>query len=320
VLAEDVAVGIDVLTDIVMNPLLTDEDLEKEKGVILEEIKQSEDDPAEHVHEIHFSERWGDHPLGKPIIGNRESVSNFKRPDLLRYMERQYRAENILLSVAGHVDPAKFKALAEERLEKLPKKADQKEPERPRGIQKIKEVPRDIEQVHFCIGTDSCSLYELDDLYITSVLNGILGGGMSSRLFQEIREKRGLVYAVGSYNASYGAGGAFCVYGGTSLEAWPLVQELVRVELDKLMKGELEVEELEKVKKNLSGNLVLGLEAMSARMLRMARNEMFYKREITVEETLERIAAVTRDQVIEKANKIFPEDLISTTALGPFQT
>ena len=143
---------------------------------------------------------------------------------------------------------------------------------------------------------------------------------MSSRLFQEIREKRGLVYAIGSYNASYGAGGAFTIYGGTNVEAWPYVQVLVRAEFDKLMQGELSDDELEKVKKNLCGHLVLGLEGMSARMMRMLRHQLFYHRSIPVEETLEHIHAVTKEKVIAMAQKILHEDLISATAIGPFQS
>lgn len=317
-LGEDTEVGVDVLTDIVMNSLINEEELSKEKGVILEEIKRSEDDPAEHVHEIHFSERWGHHPLGKPVIGTPESVSSFERPDLIQYMDRQYRAENIVISIAGAVDPEKFREAAAKRLQKVPKGATQSEPEKPTGTHKIKEVSREIEQVHFCIGTDSYPLYDLDSVFAVGVLDGILGGGMSSRLFQEVREKRGLVYAIGSYNVSYGAGGAFTVYGGTSMEAWPLVQEVIRTEFDKIIKGELDENELEKVKKNLSGHLVLGLESMSARMLRMIRNELFHQRDIPVEETLRRISAVTKDQVISKAQEMLKEDLVSTTAIGPF--
>jgi predicted Zn-dependent peptidase len=317
-LAEDVATGLDVISDFVLNPLLDPQELEKEKGVVLEEIKRSEDDPAEHVHELHYINRWGNHPLGNPVIGTPESVSSFSAENLKSYLNRQYIAENVVLSVAGNVKPEHFRDLAEEKLKAFEAGTVATEPTRPAGRQSTNEISQDIEQVHFCIGTDACSLYDFDEIYVLSVLDGILGGGMSSRLFQEIREKRGLVYSVGSYCLNYSSGGAFTVYGGTNKNAWAEVQTLVRKEFDKLMQGDISIDELEKVKQNISGHLVLGLEAMSSRMMRMTRQELFYKRNIPVEETLSQIKAVTIDNVVKLANKLFDERLISTTAIGPF--
>lgn len=319
-LSEDIETGIDVLCDMILHPLLDSNELEKEKGVILEEIKRSEDDPSEHVHELHISNRWGEHPLGKPIIGTKKSVSRFKREDILSYMNRRYLGDNVLLSVAGHIDPHQIKELVEKRLGPILVGGSEENLSRPTGKKALNEIFKEIEQVHFCIGADSCSLYEMDDLYTMWVLDGILGGGMSSRLFQEIREKRGLVYAIGSYNASYSAGGAFTIYGGTNVEAWPYVQVLVRTEFDKLMQGDLQDDELEKVKKNLCGHLVLGLEGMSSRMMRMLRHQLFYHRSIPVEETLQNINAVTKEKIVEMAQRVLHEDLISATAIGPFKS
>jgi len=142
---------------------------------------------------------------------------------------------------------------------------------------------------------------------------------MSSRLFQEIREKRGLVYSVGSYTLNYGSGGAFTVYGGCGEENWPLVQELVRTEFDKVMKDGLDAGELERAKRNLSGNMVLGLEGMSGRMMRMSRNELHHGREIPIEETLAKLDAVTNSDIMELANRLLGADLVSTTAIGPIE-
>ena len=141
---------------------------------------------------------------------------------------------------------------------------------------------------------------------------------MSSRLFQEVREKRGLVYSIGSYTLTYGAGGAYTVYGGTSKKNWDEVKELVRKEFNKLMSDGLETDEFERVKRMLAGNLVLALEGMSSRMMRMSRNELNFQREVTVEESLERLNRVTNNQVRDLANRILTEDLVSTTAIGPF--
>lgn len=317
VLSQEAENGVEVLSDMMLNSLLDPEELEREKGVVLEEIKRGEDEPGDHVHELHFEHRWGEHPLGKPIIGTTQSVSGFKRGDLQGYMDRRYRGENVLLAVAGNVEPATIRAAAERQLGGIPKGASDEPLPRPGGKAGERTVAKDVEQVHFCIGTDGTSVHDEDDLYTMSVLDGALGGSMSSRLFQEIREKRGLVYAIGSYAASYGAGGAYTVYGGTSPEQWGLVQELVRKEFDKVMKDGLEADELERTKRNLSGNIVLALEGMNSRMMRMSRNELHYGRDVPLEETLAKIEAITNNRIIEMARSRLDKDLVSTTAIGP---
>ena len=317
VLADDAENGIDVLTDMMLHSLIDPEELKREEGVVLEEIKRSEDEPGDHVHELHLEYRWGDHPLGRPIIGTPESVAGFERNDIQGYLARRYRAENVLLAVAGNVDPETVRAAAEKALGKIPSGVDSPQTTRPEGMAAKNEVGKDVEQVHFCIGTEGCSIYD-DDLYTMVVLDSALGGSMSSRIFQEIREKRGLAYSVGSYQLSYGAGGEYTVYGGTSPEHWPLVQELVRTEFDKVMASGLEPEELARTKRNISGGLVLGLEGMSGRMMRMSRNELNHGREIPLEETLGKIDAVTNEGVVALASRLLGEDKVSTTAIGPF--
>jgi predicted Zn-dependent peptidase len=317
VLADDAENGVDVLSDMMLHSLIDPEELKREQGVVLEEIKRSEDEPGDHVHDLHLSYRWGNHPLGKPIIGTPESVSSFNRDDIQAYLGRRYRAENVLLTVAGNVEPAAIREFAEKTLGKIQPGAEDSQPSRPSGAARNEELGKDVEQVHFCIGTEGCSIYD-EDLYAMVVLDAALGGSMSSRLFQEIREKRGLAYSVGSYQLSYGAGGAYTVYGGTSSSQWPLVQELVRTEFDKMIAGGLEPEELARTKRNISGGLVLGLEGMSGRMMRMSRNELNHGREIPLEETLAKIEAVTNDKIVELSARLLPEDRISTTAIGPF--
>ncbi len=317
VLADDAENGIDVLTDMMLHSLIDPEELKREEGVVLEEIKRSEDEPGDHVHELHLQYRWGDHPLGKPIIGTPESVAGFERDDIQAYLARRYRAENVLLAVAGNVDPETVLKAAEKALGKIPSGAHDSQPERPVGTVRTEEIGKDVEQVHFCIGADGCSIYD-DELYPLIVMDAALGGSMSSRIFQEIRERRGLAYSVGSYQLSYGAGGAYTVYGGTSAEQWPLVQELVRTEFDKVVQSGLDPDELARTKRNISGNLVLGLEGMSGRMMRMSRNELNHGREISLDETLAKIDAVTNERILTLAGRILPEDRISTTAIGPF--
>lgn len=316
VLSDDVENGIDVLTDMMLHSKIDPKELIMEESVVLEEIKRGEDEPSDHVHEVHLGARWGDHPFGKPVIGTRESVSGFLREDLAGYMERRYRGNNVLLGVAGRVDPEEVKAWAQARLGDIPAGGEDEAISRPLGEKKETYVGKDIEQVHFCIGTDGTSIYD-NELYVSAVLDAALGGSMSSRLFQEIREKRGLAYAVGSYTLSYTAGGAFTVYGGTAQETWGQVQELVRSEFDKVMKDGLDDEELQRTKRHICGNIVLALEGMSSRMMRMSKNELFHGRDIPIEETVGKINAVTNEQLIELARRNLNPDRVSTTAIGP---
>ena len=317
-LSDDAVNGIEVLTDMMLHSNFDPEELEREEEVVCEEIKRSVDEPGDHVHELHLEYRWGRHALGKPIIGTEESVRSFRRDHILSYMDRRYRAENVMLSVSGNVDPDQIRAAAETTLGKLPAGVTNSQVERPLGTKAMNEVSKDTEQVHFCIGTDGISMYDEVDIPVMSILDSALGGSMSSRLFQEVRERRGLVYSIGSYTLTYGAGGAYTVYGGTSKKNWEEVKEITRREMDKVMQDGLSEAELERVKRSLAGNLVLALEGMNSRMMRMSRNEFNYERQITVEEALERLNKVTNSQVMELANRILAEERVSTTAIGPF--
>ena len=318
VLSDDVANGVDVLSDMMLHSNFDPEELEREEEVVCEEIKRSLDEPGDHVHELHLSYRWGNHPLGKPIIGTEESVRSFRPSHIREYMDRRYRAENVLLSVAGNVDVEEVKAAAEKYLGKIPSGVEASQPERPQGFASVNELAKDTEQVHFCIGTEGISIYDEEEIAVMSILDSALGGSMSSRLFQEIREKRGLVYSVGSYVLSYGAGGAYTVYGGTSQKNWELVKELVRKEFDDVMATGLSEDELDRTKKSLAGNLVLALEGMNSRMMRQSRNELNYERQVTVDEALKRLNKVTNEQIRTLANRVLGADKVSVTAIGPF--
>ncbi len=316
VLMDDVSNGVDVLTDMMRNSLIDPDELKREQGVVLEEIKRSEDEPSDHVHELHLQNRWKSHPLGLPIIGTPESVSSFKQKDLKTYLERRYRGDHIMLAVAGNVDPLEVRRVAEIELGSIAAGAADEPITRPLGDASKEYVEKDIEQVHFCIGTDGCSLYD-EEFYVQAVFDAGLGGSMSSRLFQEIREKRGLVYAVGSYSLNYAAGGAYTVYGGTSPDNWREVQDLVRIEFDRVMHDGFAEDELSRTKRNICGNLVLALEGMSGRMMRMSRNELTHEREVSIDETLAKVERVTNQEIIEFARKVLDPALVSTTAIGP---
>jgi predicted Zn-dependent peptidase len=316
ILADDTGNAVDVLSDMMRHSLIDPEELTREAKVVLEEIKRGEDEPSDQVHELHLSNRWGNHPLGKPIIGTPASVSGFTRADIERYMDRRYRGENIVLAVAGKADADELLEIATKYLGDIQSGVDNTTVSRPKGESKDVYITKDVEQVHFCIGTDGTSLYD-DDLYTLTILDAALGGSMSSRLFQEIREKRGLVYSVGSYKLSYAAGGAFTVYGGTSPEHWDEVQTVTRSEFDKVMATGLDEDELVRTKRLLAGNMVLGLEGMNSRMMRMSKNEIHHERQISIEETLAKLNAVTNEDVMRVAQQILDPALVSTTAIGP---
>lgn len=318
VLDKDVDNAIDVLCEMVTASLLDPKDIDVEKGVVLEEIKRGEDEPGDHVHELHLQYRWPEHVLGKPIIGTAASVSSFLDTDLRRYMARRYTGGRVLLSVAGNIDPERVAEKAASCLGSLPGGGEQERLPSVSSAAKKNEVSKDVEQVHFCIGSDGCSYFDADR-YTALVMDAVLGSGMSSRLFQEVREKRGLAYAIGSYELTYTSGGAFTVYGGTSPDKWEEVQDVVSKEFAKLVEHGVPDEELTRVKQALSGTMVLALEGMSARMTRMARNELVYGREVPVSEVLQKIEGVTNEQIIEHAAKVLDPKKISTTAIGPFK-
>jgi predicted Zn-dependent peptidase len=231
-------------------------------------------------------------------------------------MDRHYCGPNIVLAATGNVEPEAIRAFAESRLDKLSNFNNKPTLPRPVGKGGANYHIKDVEQVHFCVGTDACSVYD-DELYTMSILDTALGGGMSSRLFQEIREKRGLAYAIGSYSQSFTAGGSFTVYGGTSPENWPLVLDLVREQFEDIMANGLSAEELERTKRLICGNIVLALEGMSGRMMRMSKNEIVHGRDIPIEETLAKVNAVTNDNIVKLASSIFNDEQVNVTAIGP---
>lgn len=316
VLAEDGSDCFGVLADMVTNSLLDSEELEREKQVVVEEIRRSEDDPGSHVHDLHLRNRWSSSILGLPVIGTIDSVQSFSRDNLASYMDRRYRGSSLIVSVAGKVEHNDVVSWASQALSPIKSGGEKTPIERPGGIAEANYFGKEVEQVHFCIGTDSpCPTDE--DYYPLMVLDEIMGSGMSSRLFQEVREKRGLAYAIGSYSLGYSVGGAWTIYGGTSPKTWPEVQKLVRSEMDKMAQDGPEEEELRRAKKSLAGGMILSLEGTGSRMRRMARTEMAFGREIPADEVVAKIKEVTSDQVMNLAAKMFDPALVSTTAIGP---
>ena len=318
VLAEHTPLALDILTDMLRGSLFDTDEMEREKRVVLEEIKMYEDSPEDRIHEIFESTLWSTHPLGKAIIGTDKTVSGLTRDDITEYINTCYRPDRIVLSAAGNIPHEELVKLTAAALGDMEGKAPTRKQRKPRPTGKSKQVrKRDVEQVHFCLGTAAYSKKQ-KERYSLSILNNVLGGNMSSRLFQEIREKRGLAYAIGSYGRSYEDGGYFCVYGGTSPSTYEKVVELTHGEFEKVRKEGISDDELTKAKTQVRGALVLGLESMSARMNRYGDNVLSYGRVVPLEEILKNYEAVSQDSIAGVANQVLDPSQLTLTAIGPF--
>jgi predicted Zn-dependent peptidase len=317
VLPEHVPVALDVLGDMLQHSLLDPEELEREKNVIIEEIKQHEDTPEELVHDVFVTALWPDHPLGRPVIGRAEVIEALSRHQVVDYLRRHYVPARTLIAAAGNLCHADLVTLVEQCFDG----ARGSDPAREAGILATTaaaiSLARPVEQVHFCLGTRGCSQID-PDRYALGVIDSAVGGGMSSRLFQEVREKRGLCYSIGSYTASYREGGLFAVYAGTSLENLEEVQALSRTELAAVAADGLGDEELERAKNQIRGAILLGLDSMSGRMTRLAKSLLYYDRVVPAAEVVDRIQQVTSEDVRRVAAALFSGGEYAIAAIGPF--
>jgi predicted Zn-dependent peptidase len=316
VLDEHLPVAMDVLSDLVLNPLFSHEDIEKEKGVILEEIKMDADSPDYLVHEIFSSNFWKDHALGKPILGTKETVKHFNPGIIRHYYEGIYTPTNLLITAAGNLSHEKLVGLARERFENLRVSAPQAGDPAPATHARIAlRSKKDLEQVHVCLGVPSYPIPH-EDRFTCYVLNTMLGGGMSSRLFQNIRERQGLAYAVFSELSPYSDTGCLSVYAGTSLESAKLVVESVLKEFTDLKQTLAPAEEVRRAKDHLKGSLMLSLESTSSRMSNLARQQMHFGRFFSLDELAESIEKVTAEDVQRVARTFFDQKYIALTILG----
>jgi predicted Zn-dependent peptidase len=316
VLDEHLPIAMDVLGDLVLNPAFRDEDIEKEKGVILEEIKMDADSPDYLVHEIFSSNFWKDHPLGKPILGTRETVKRFNRGMVQDYYRGVYTPSNLLITAAGNLQHERLVELARHRFETLALAAPEPPQKAPATHARISlKSKKDLEQVHVCLGVPSYPIPH-EDRFTCYVLNTMLGGGMSSRLFQNIRERQGLAYAVFSELNPYSDTGCLSVYAGTSLEAAKQVVESVLREFTDLKQAPAPAEEVRRAKDHLKGSLMLSLESTSSRMSNLARQEMHFRRFFTLDELAESIEKVTAEDVQRVAQTFFDQKNVALTVLG----
>lgn len=318
VLSEHLPFAVGVLADMFLNSKLDQKDMELEKKVVLEEIKRHEDTPDDLVHDFFLETVWGDHPLGRCILGTNTTVSGFTQDDLREFMHQRYTPDAIVVATAGNVVHEQVVDLVSSLFGYLEGKQASHSTALPGFTNESRVTSKSIEQVHFCIGTHGCS--HLDpEKFTLAVIDATLGGGMSSRLFQEVRESRGLAYDIGSYSSSYREGGMFTVYGGTSPENVEEVVDLVRKEFVSIRKENITDEELNRAKNQIRGGLLLSLEGMSSRMIRIAKSDLYFGRIVPINELIDRIMAVSHDDIAKVSKRIFSEPVFPMVAIGPFK-
>ncbi len=315
VLDRHFSVAADLLADIFLNSLFDDAELERERSVILQEIRMVEDTPDDYIHELFGRTFWRDHPLGRPVIGNSANVSSFTRDDLIRFVRERYSADRVVITAAGKIDHDEIVDGFANSFRKVGKGGKGEKGDEPSFSSNVTVKVKDLEQVHFCLGTKGVSSVS-PRRYAAYILNTILGSGMSSRLFQEVREKRGLAYSIYSFLSTYVDAGLFGVYAGAAADTYLDVLELVVKEMGKLKLCSVSSEELKAAKEQIKGNMILGLESSDSRMQRLANNEICFGREVALEESLERIDAVTMDDIVDLARDVFEPESLNLAVLG----
>ncbi len=315
VLDEHLPLAVDILGDIAMNPLFDPAEMTKEKKVIFEEINMVEDTPDDLVMELYTEAFWPRHPLGRPILGTKSSVSRFRRDELAGFFRSVYRPGNIVIAAAGHLEHEATSRLVRRHFGELAPGGRSRNGGPPRPASRIvTRSKKELEQVHLCLGTPAYPQAH-EDRYGVYILNTVLGGSMSSRLFQNVREKRGLVYSISSGVSAYSDAGTLTIYAGTSLDS---VDEVVRLSLEELrrMKGEaLPADELRRAKDHLKGSLMLSLENTGSRMNHIARQEIYFGRAFKLDEILAGIEAVTAEDVPRIAGDLFRGE-VTMSVLG----
>ena len=317
VLDEHLPIAFDVIADLVLRPKFDSEDLKKERQVVLEEIKMDLDNPEYLLQDIFTRGFWPEHPLGRPILGTPETVRSFNREHLNIRFRDWFAPDHLVISAAGNVSHDKVLDLVQREFGGLRPARTLENHIAPSTRAPIHlEAKREVEQVHICMGVPALPLGH-DDRFAAAVLNNLLGGGMSSRLFQNIREKEGLAYAVFSELTPYSDAGMLTVYAGTAKDTIGQVIDLTIKEFRAMKESPVTEEELTRAKNHLKGSLMLSLESTTSRMSNLARQELYFGRFYSLDEILASIETVTRDDVQTLACEFFRPEQIAVTVLGP---
>jgi predicted Zn-dependent peptidase len=314
---EDLAMGMDLLSEMIQRPAFRQAEIESESSVVLEEINMNEDDPADVAHDQFARALWGQHALAKPVLGTRESITDMTRDVIAGYWQRRYHPSTVVLAAAGHVEHEDAVALATARFGDWKGDAGGHDFVDAPIDTSVGVVTRDTEQAHLVIGGESLKRGD-DRRFAFGILNHVVGGGMSSRLFRRIREERGLAYAVYAFRMPYADSGAFGVYVGTTPNQTSEVLTLVREELATVVEDGITTDELERVKGNMKGGLALSMEDTNSRMVRLGRHELTGIDHLTLDETVARIDAVTLGEVHAVAKEVYGGPFV-LGAVGPFE-
>ncbi|MBU9722694.1 MULTISPECIES: M16 family metallopeptidase [Bacillaceae] len=307
--------AVDVLSDMYFHSTFDKDELNKEKGVVLEEIKMYEDTPDDIVHDLLSRASYGDHPLGYPILGTEDTLSNFSSESLFKYMDKNYHAGNVVISICGNVDES-FVKYVENSFSQMKKGSKENTTfEKPTFNSDRIARKKDIEQAHLCIGYEGFPLHD-EQIYSLVLLNNALGGSMSSRLFQEVREKRGLAYSVFSYHSSFHDTGMLTIYAGTAQKHLDELFDVLMNTVKQIQSDGLSEKELTNGKEQLKGSLMLGLESTNSRMSRNGKNELLLGKHRTLDEIVEAIDGVGSKHIQETTEQIFSKDF-SLTLISP---
>lgn len=318
VLASHLPLAMDILSDMLLHARFAPADIDREREVVREEIKMYEDTPDEIIHDIYLEHVWQNHPLGRNILGTVDSLAQISRDVIQAYYHDFYTPDNVVIAAAGAVDHDALVELTARYFDQW-QGAKKEQVLTPPALQPVWECcQRDTEQVHLCLGTSSVPQDD-PDVYAVHVVNNILGGGISSRLFQSIREEQGLAYSVYSFQTNYRDAGLFTVYAGTRPANTAAVVELILQNMSRLKRHGITTEELTKSKEQLKGSLLLGLESSSGLMSRLGKMEISLNKYISIDEVLANIARITVQDIYRLCAQMFAQEKLCLTALGPLQ-
>ena len=315
VLAEHLDVATDVLADLFLHSRLDDQELERERTVVLQEISQNEDTPDDYVHDLFSLRYWPGHPLSFPVCGTSENVRAFGRQDLVDFLGARYRPDRVIVAAAGGISHASLEEWVSRdfgHLEGVAESVDEGPPVEQHGLFAVK---KPLEQVHLCLGTAGVAQVSAAR-FAAYLLSTALGGGMSSRLFQEVRERRGHAYSIFSFLSSYRDAGYLGIYVGTAAEWVDEVISVIVKEMRALVREGLRPDELERAKNQLKGNMLLGLETSDSRMSRMAKNEIYFRRDFPISEVASCIDATTNDEIVALAEQLLRPEKMAVALLG----
>jgi len=307
--------AVSLLSDIFMNSLFDPVEIEKERKVVLQEIRMQMDNPDSYIHDLYCRSFWKSHPLGMSVIGTEESVGSLSRDILVDTMTGRFRAEEIIISAAGKVSHRELVDLLTPLFADVPQGRCEKDDVLPVHRKHVEVIDKDLEQVHLCLGTRALP-QDSSKRYVGYMLNTILGGSISSRLFQEVREDKGLAYSVYSYVMSHSDAGTMVVYAGTKQDKLIEVIEIILHQLKRLKYDSVADAEIAFAREHLKGNLLLSLESTDNRMTKLAKNEIYFGRQVAIPEILAGIEEVTPLDLMDLADELFRDDCLTLELLG----